>query len=249
MYGVNPVLELLRARPEEIEDLFVASGGVGAQAASEVFSRARDAGIRVQQISRERLAAMADGGTHQGVLARVREFDYADLTDLIESAKSSDRQPLVVVLDGIQDPQNLGAIIRSSYALGAHGVVIGKDRAAQVTGLVSKTSAGAVAHLPVARVVNVSRALEELKEAGFWVAAADVSGAQSPADAALSGPLVLVVGAEGEGVRQGVLKHCDFKLRIPMAGELASLNASVSAGILLYEVMRQRAGRQTGNRA
>jgi len=146
------------------------------------------------------------------------------------------------VLDSITDPQNLGAIIRSAHALGAHGVVVGKDRAAGVTGAVAKVSAGAVEHCKVARVVNLSRALEELKQAGLWIAAADPASKATVWNAKLDGPLALVVGAEGEGVRKGVLDHCDFRLSIPMAGQVASLNASVSAAILLYEVVRQRQG-------
>ncbi|MBU8900056.1 23S rRNA (guanosine(2251)-2'-O)-methyltransferase RlmB [Corallococcus sp. M34] len=242
VYGVNPVLEALRARPDEVDRLYIVEGQVGDRAAGELLSRARDAGIRVERVPRERLSAMADGGVHQGVLAEMRGFRYVELEDVLEAAKQKGQPPLVVVLDGVQDPHNLGAIIRSAYALGAHGVVIAKDRAVQVTGTVAKASAGAVEHCPVARVTNVSRALEELKTAGLWVAAADVGGTDSLWTARLDGPLALVVGAEGSGVREGVLKHCDFRLRIPMAGRVGSLNASVSAAILLYEVARQRSG-------
>lgn len=242
VYGVNPVLEALRARPDEVERLFVLEGQLGSRAAAELLSRARDAGIRVERVGRERLASLADGGVHQGVVAELRGFHYAEVADLLDAAQASGRPPLVVVLDGIQDPHNLGAIIRSAHALGAHGVVIGKDRAVSVTGVVAKASAGAVEHCPIARVVNISRALEELKEAGVWVAAADPDSKEPLWGARLDGPLALVVGAEGAGVREGVLKHCDFRLRIPMAGQVGSLNASVSAAILLYEVARQRGG-------
>ncbi|MFP2964234.1 23S rRNA (guanosine(2251)-2'-O)-methyltransferase RlmB [Myxococcus sp. 1LA] len=240
VYGVNPVLEALRARPDEVERLYLVEGQLGARAAGELLSRAREYGIRVEKVTRERLATLADGGVHQGVVVELRGFKYAELEDVLEAAKALKQPPLVVVLDGIQDPHNLGAIIRSADALGAHGVVIAKDRAVQVTGTVAKASAGAVEHSRIARVVNISRALEELKEAGLWVAAADVDAKEPMWSARLDGPLALVVGAEGAGVREGVLKHCDFRLRIPMAGQVSSLNASVSAGILLYEVARQR---------
>lgn len=240
VYGVNPVLEALRAKPEEVERLFLVEGQLGARAAGELLSRSRDAGIRVEKVTRERMASMAEGGVHQGVVVELRGYTYVELEDVLQAAKAAGQPPLVVVLDGIQDPHNLGAIIRSANALGAHGVVIAKDRAVQVTGTVSKASAGAVEHTLIARVVNVSRALEELKEAGLWVAAADVDATEPMWSARLDGPLVLVVGAEGAGVREGVLKHCDFRLRIPMTGQVGSLNASVSAGILLYEVARQR---------
>ncbi|NVJ16319.1 23S rRNA (guanosine(2251)-2'-O)-methyltransferase RlmB [Myxococcus sp. AM010] len=240
VYGVNPVLAALRARPDEVERLFLVEGQLGARAAGELLSRAREFGIRVEKVTRERLGALSEGGVHQGVVVELRGFKYAELEDLLAAAKAQGQPPLVVVLDGIQDPHNLGAIIRSADALGAHGVVIAKDRAVQVTGTVAKASAGAVEHSRIARVVNISRALEELKEAGLWVAAADVDAKEPMWSARLDGPLALVVGAEGAGVRDGVLKHCDFRLRIPMAGQVGSLNASVSAGILLYEVARQR---------
>ena len=241
VYGLRPVLEALRARPDEIEHLYVAQGEVSSRQAGEIFSRARDAGVRVQKVPRERLHLLAEGGVHQGVVAELREFSYSELGDLLEVAKKRQQPPLVVVLDGIQDPHNLGAIVRSAHALGAHGVVIARDRAAQVTGAVTKAAAGATEHTRIARVTNLSRALEELKEAGLWVAAAEPGSDQALWDARLDGPLALVVGGEGPGVREGVLKHCDLQVRIPMSGQLASLNASVSAAVLLYEVARQRA--------
>jgi 23S rRNA (guanosine2251-2'-O)-methyltransferase len=185
---------------------------------------------------------MVERGVHQGVAARLREFAYASLDDLLARATASGRPPLVVVLDGLQDPHNLGAVIRSADALGVHGVVLPRDRSVGVTATVARASAGAVEHVPVARVTNLSRALEELKAAGLWVAAADPEADQVLWDARLDGPLAVVIGAEGAGVRPGVLKHCDLRLRIPMAGRVASLNASVSAALVLYEVARQRSG-------
>lgn len=246
VYGVNPVLEALRAHAERVERLFTAEGQLAAKAAAEIFSRARDSGIRVERVPRERLAAMADGGVHQGIIAELRGFEYVDVSDLLEAAEESGRPPLLVVLDGIQDPHNFGAIIRSAHALGAHGVIIAKDRAVPVTGVVAKASAGAVEHCPIARVVNLSRTLEELKEAGVWIAAADPESTEPLWRARLDGPLAVVVGAEGAGVREGVLKHCDFRLGIPMLGQVGSLNASVSAAILLYEAARQRGTSRPG---
>ena len=243
VYGVNPVLEALRARPEAIEQLFLAhEGELGRGPSAELLSRARDAGVKVQKVPRERLHALAEGGVHQGVVAELREYEYAELAELLALARERGEPPLVVVLDGVQDPHNLGAIARSANALGAHGIVIPKDRAAAVTGLVAKASAGAVEHTRIARVVNLSRALEELKEAGLWIAAADPEGKDVLWEARLDGPLALVIGGEGPGIRSGVLSHCDFRLRVPMAGEVASVNASVAASLLLYEVARQRAG-------
>lgn len=242
VFGINPVLEQLRARPDGAEQLFVAEGMLPRAQAAEILSRARDAGVKVQKLPRERLHQLAGGGVHQGVVLEVKGFEYMELEDLMDAERedAKGRAPLLVVLDGIQDPQNLGAILRSAHALGAHGVVIPKDRAVGVTGAVLKASAGAAAYTPVARVTNLSRALEALKEAGFWIAAADPEGDQALHQAKLDGALAVVVGAEGPGVRKGVLEHCDFRLRIPMSGEVASLNASVSAALLLYEVQRQR---------
>lgn len=240
IFGVNPVLEVLRARPDTIEKLLLADGAVPPRVAGEITQRAADARLKVEKVDRERLSRLAEGGVHQGVVAEVREFEYVGLDALVARAKGSGHQPLIVLLDGIQDPHNLGAIIRSAHAFGAQGVVITKDRAASVTGVVVKASAGATAHCPVARVTNLSRALEALKEAGFWTVAADPGGAEVAWKARLTGPLAVVVGAEGGGVRKGVLEHCDFRVRIPMVGQVASLNASVSAGVLLYEIARQR---------
>jgi 23S rRNA (guanosine2251-2'-O)-methyltransferase len=233
VFGVNPALEALRARPQQVERLYYAEGSMSPSVAGEILSRATDAKVRTDQVPREKLNALAEGGVHQGVVLEMREFEYAELDALTQEPG------LVVVLDSLQDPQNVGAIIRSANAFGATGVVLAKDRAAAITGAVAKASAGATEHTQIVRVTNLSRALEELKAAGYWTVAADPGG--EPLEAKkLDGPLALVIGAEGPGVRQGVLAHCDFKVRIPMLGEVASLNASVSAGILLYEIVRQR---------
>jgi 23S rRNA (guanosine2251-2'-O)-methyltransferase len=241
VHGIHPVLEALRARPSDVERVYVLDGGVPPRAAAEILSRAREARVKVERVPRQRLAALVEGGAHQGVAARLREFAYAGLEEVLGAAAASGRPPLVVVLDGLQDPQNLGAVIRSADALGAHGVVLPRDRSVGVTAAVARASAGAVEHLPVAQVTNLSRALEVLKTSGLWVAAADPGGDQVLWEARLDGPLAVVIGAEGAGVRPGVLKHCDLRLRIPMAGRVSSLNASVSAALVLYEVVRQRA--------
>jgi 23S rRNA (guanosine2251-2'-O)-methyltransferase len=241
VYGIHPVLEVLRVRAAEVERLLVVEGALASGMAREVLALAQAARVRVQRVVKERLSELSEGGVHQGVAAELRAFAYAELEELLALAQAANQPPLLVVLDGIQDPHNLGAIIRSAHALGAHGVVLGRDRAVGVTASVAKASAGAVEHLRVARVTNISRALEELKTHGVWVAAADPKGDTDVWNAPLDGPLALVVGAEGEGVRPGVLGHSDFRLRIPMAPGSASLNASVAAALLLYEVCRQRA--------
>lgn len=240
VWGINPVLEALRAHPEEIDRLQVADGQLPAGVSAELLSRARDAGLRVERVPREQLQQLSDGGVHQGVVAVLRAFQYAEVEDLLEVAKAAGVPPLLVVLDGVQDPHNLGAIVRSAHALGAHGVVIPKDRAVAVTGVVAKASAGAIEHIAIARVTNLSRTLETLKQEGLWIAAADPEGSQTLWQANLGGPMAIVIGAEGPGVRKGVLEHCDFRLQIPMVGKVASLNASVSAALLLAEIARQR---------
>ncbi len=240
IFGVNPVLEALRGKPETIERIAIAEGALNQRVAGELMTRAREAKVRIEMVERERLDRMTDDGVHQGVVAEVRDFEYIGLTELIKKAKASGRHPLIVLLDGIQDPHNLGAIIRSAHAFGAQGVVIMKDRAVGVTAVAVKASAGATSHCSVARVTNLSRAIDELKEAGFWTVAAEPSGKEVAWQAKLTGPLAVIVGAEGGGVRKGVLGHADYKVRIPTVGQVASLNASVSAGVLLYEITRQR---------
>lgn len=233
------MLEVLRASPDSVERLIIADGALTQRVAGEIMERAKEAKVPVDRSDRERLNRIAEGGVHQGVVAEVKDFEYIGLTELIGKSKKA-KQPLLVLLDGIQDPHNLGAIIRSAYAFGAQGVVIMKDRAVGVTAVAVKSSAGATAHCEVARVTNLSRAIDELKEAGFWTVAAEPEAKQLTWEAKLTGPLAVIVGAEGGGVRKGVLEHADYKVRIPMAGQVASLNASVSAGVLLYEIARQR---------
>ncbi len=239
IYGVHPALETLQARPDQVERVLVAQGPLKGPV-SQVVDEARRCGVEVEYLSREQLSRLAGGGVHQGVVLKVAEFAYAELEDLLEAIAGSERKGLVLVLDGIEDPHNFGALVRSAFALGAHGVVIAKDRAVGVTPVVEKSSAGAVAHLPIARVTNLARALEQLKEAGLWASAADLSGDRAPEAVDLVGPSVLVVGSEGQGIRRNVLEKCDFRVRIPMAGPLGSLNASVAGGILLAEAARQR---------
>jgi len=240
VYGVNPVSEAIRSRAGEIERLYVVEGSATSRPAAELLGRARSLGIEVEQVGRDRVAAMTQGGVHQGLVAQLRGFEYAELEDLLAQAGKTDRPLLLVVLDGVQDPQNLGAVIRSSYALGAHGVVIPKDRSAQVTAAAAKASAGATELCPVAQVVNLSRSIEAIKKAGAWIVAADSTSKDSLWKAKLSGPLAVVIGGEASGIRPGVLKHCDLRLSIPMVGRIGSLNASVATAIILSEIDRCR---------
>jgi 23S rRNA (guanosine2251-2'-O)-methyltransferase len=240
LYGVNPVRELLRAGGEDVAELWLAEGGSRAAAFAELERLGRGAGAKVRAAPRQKLDRLAGTDRHQGVVAVVADFRYAEVADLLAAAVASGRPPLLVVLDGVEDPHNLGAIIRSAHALGAHGVVIPKDRAVGVTPAAAKASAGAVERCPVARVTNVAKTVEDLKKAGVWSVALAADGDRSLAELDLRGPTALVLGSEGEGLRPLVRKTCDLSASIPMTGEIDSLSVSASAAIALYEATRQR---------
>jgi 23S rRNA (guanosine2251-2'-O)-methyltransferase len=235
IYGINPVLEALRAG--RVKELRVRDGGGGRL--RDVLSVAGEQGIRVRRVGTDALDRDAQRGVHQGVVALVEDAAEYSIEDLIRKA---DGPPLLVVLDGIEDPHNLGAILRTADAAGAHGVVIQSRRAAALGGAASKASAGAISHIRIAEVVNIARALEELKEAGVWTVGLAGEGA-TPYDAIdFTVPTAVVLGAEGTGLRRLVRERCDFLASIPMLGHVASLNVSVAAGVTLYEAVRQRRG-------
>jgi 23S rRNA (guanosine2251-2'-O)-methyltransferase len=201
---------------------------------------ARARGIPVQEVTRERIDQLAAGLNHQGILAWGAARDYVELDELVSVARASSEEPLIVLLDGLEDPHNLGSILRSADAAGVHGVVIPKHRAVGLTSAVARTTAGAVEHLPVARVTNLVRAIEELKSAGLWVVGADQDAQEVYYSARLTGPLAMVIGGEGKGLSRLVRESCDFLVRLPMQGKVNSLNAGVAAALLMYEVRRQR---------
>ena len=235
--GRNPVAELIKTCRRV--NVLLAAKGVD-RTGERIINEARDRGVKVEWVDRKILDRMSQTGSHQGIIALVERFCYAGGPETIaEAARSKGEDPLVVVLDKICDPHNLGAIIRTAYCCGAHGIVIPKRNAAGVTPAVIKSSAGAVEHLPVVQVTNTVRVIEQLKEMGLWIAGADMGG-EVMYKADLGGPLALVVGSEGGGIRRLVREKCDFLVSVPMKGDLSSLNASVAAGVLLYEVLRQR---------
>jgi 23S rRNA (guanosine2251-2'-O)-methyltransferase len=240
--GVNPVRELLRAAASEVSELWLAEGGARAAAFADLERLARSAGAKIRGAPRQKLDRLAGTDRHQGVVAVVAEFRYAALGDLLARAGASGRPPLLVVLDGVEDPHNLGAIVRSVHALGGHGVVIPKDRAAGVTPAVAKASAGAIERSAIARVTNLAQALGALKEAGVWSVALTADGDRPLSALDLRGPTALVLGSEGEGLRPLVRRTCDLSARIPMKGDLDSLSVSASAAVALYEAARQRDG-------
>ena len=248
VHGVGPVRELIAARAGKVEVVYVEPGRAQKRGdpVAELAAAARAAGVSVEERPRAELDRLADAGArHQGVIAITGAFAYAGLDDLVAAAARRGEPALVVALDGVTDPHNVGAIVRSAYVQGAHGVIIPEHRAAAVTPVVTKASAGATELLPIAVVTNLARALAELKEAGLWAAAVAAAPDAQPIDRLDgTGPLVLVLGAEGHGVRPLVARSCDFHVVIPMAAAgVGSLNVSVAAGIALYEVARQRRAR------
>ena len=237
VYGIGPVGELLSSRAKTVHVVYVSD------AKSDVAREAKNRGVDIAVRTKPELAELAGGGArHQGAVAIAGELAYVDVEDIVDRAEEKGETPLVVALDGVQDPHNLGAIIRSAYVLGAHGVVVPRDRAAGVTGVVTKASAGATEHVPIAQATNLVRALETLKQRGVWIAGvASSPEAQTSWDLDATGPLCLVLGSEGAGIRRLVAKTCDFHVQIPMAAAgVGSLNVSVAAGAMLYEVLRQR---------
>jgi 23S rRNA (guanosine2251-2'-O)-methyltransferase len=230
IYGRHPVVALLECRPKAVRRLFLVDDDAA------LTGLATAAGIAVERTTRDKLESLTKSPQHQGVAAEAAEFPYAEL----EAVVPPDRPALVLALDSVQDPHNLGALARSAECFGATGLVVPQDRAAQVTATALKASAGALERLPVARVVNLVRALEQLKKQGLWVTGLAGEGRDALPRVDLSGPSVLVVGAEGEGLRPLVRKACDRLAHLPMTGKTGSLNASVAGGIALAEAFRQR---------
>ena len=235
--GRNAVMELLKGS-RSVNRLMVANGATEGSV-REIIAVAKQRGINVQFYDRSKLDAMAPGIRHQGVLAQVPPVQYAELEDILAVAEQRQEPPFIVLLDELEDPHNLGAILRTADAAGVHGVLIPKHRSCPLSATVAKTSAGAVEHVPVARVGNLVQTIKKLKAQGLWVAAADMDG-KDYYDTDLTGPLLLIIGSEGQGVGRLVKEQCDFVVRIPMVGKINSLNASVAGSILMYEAMKQR---------
>ncbi|CAA9447620.1 MAG: 23S rRNA (guanosine(2251)-2'-O)-methyltransferase [uncultured Rubrobacteraceae bacterium] len=233
VYGLRPVVEALRSKRREVREVLDSVGD------KEVAAEAAARGIPVKRTSRDRIEELATGAVHQGVVARVGPYPYSGLQEILALPN-----PLVVVLDGVTDPRNLGAVLRAADGAGASGVVIPKDRAAGVTPVVVKASAGASEHMLTARETNLRRALEKMKEAGAWIYAAEGgaagAGATAYTDLDLSGPVAFVLGSEGQGIRRLVREGCDGAVSIPMSGAVSSLNVSVASAVLLFEARRQR---------
>ena len=238
--GRNAVIEALRTEAS-IDKIFIQKGEVD-KTLGHIASKARAAGIVVVEADRRKLDGMSRTHSHQGVIAVAAAREYASVDDILEAARAKGEPPLIVVCDELSDPHNLGAVIRTADAAGAHGVIIPKRRSAGLTAVVAKTSAGAVAHVPVARVPNITALLKQLKDEGVWVFGTAAQGNTSLYKADLKGPAAIVIGSEGDGMSRLVAENCDFTVSIPMFGKINSLNASAAAAVLLYEAVRQRTG-------
>jgi len=240
--GRNAVLEAFRAG-KTIDKLFILDGCDDGPVKS-ITREAKKYDTIINYVDKERLDNMSETGKHQGVIAYAAAYEYAEVEDILNIAKEKGEDPFIFILDGIEDPHNLGAIIRSANLAGAHGVIIPKRRAAGLTSTVVKASAGAINYTPVAKVTNITRTIEELKEKGIWFMCADMAG-EVMYKQNLTGPIGLVIGSEGEGVSRLVKEKCDFISSIPMKGDIDSLNASVAAGVMAFEIVRQRLNKQT----
>ena len=237
--GRNAVLEAFRAG-KPVDKLFVLDGCQDGPVRT-IVREAKKHDTLVQFVDKERLTQLSQTGRHQGVIAYTAAYEYAQVEDMLALAKERGEDPFLILLDDIEDPHNLGAIIRTANLAGAHGVIIPKRRAVGLTATVAKTSAGAINYTPVAKVTNLTKTMKELKEKGLWFVCADMGG-ESMYKLNLTGPIGLVIGNEGEGVSRLVKETCDFVASIPMKGDIDSLNASVATGVLAYEIVRQRLG-------
>lgn len=235
--GKNPVIEALKSE-RDINKIFIAEGSQGGQM-QQVIGLAKSAGVLVQFVPKKKIDQMAEGN-HQGVIAQVAAYQYAEIDDLFAAAEKKNEAPFFVLLDEIEDPHNLGSIMRTADAVGAHGIIIPKRRAVGLTATVAKASTGAIEYIPVVRVTNMARTIDELKERGVWIAGTDAKGKQDYRQFDGTMPIGLVIGSEGKGMGRLIRDKCDFLIRLPMAGHVTSLNASVASALLMYEVYRKR---------
>jgi len=235
--GRNPIIEALKNN-RSIEKIMVNKASKEGSI-KKILAMAKENKVIIQEVDRHKLDEMSESHAHQGVIAITSDYRYYDLDEILEIPKERGEDPFFIILDGITDPHNLGSIIRTADAVGAHAVIIPKRRSVQITPIVAKASAGAVEYLPVCKVTNIVNTIKTLKENGLWIAAVDMDG-QTFYQQNLGGPLGLIVGSEGEGISRLVKQNCDFTVSMPMSGNVTSLNASVAGGILLYEVYRQR---------
>ena len=236
--GRNAVIELLESG-RDINKIFVSNGEKNGSI-NKILAMARERRVVVTEVNRKKLEEMATSDNHQGVIAIVPPYEYCDIDDILECARKKNEDPFILILDGIEDPHNLGAIIRTAETAGVHGIIIPKRRAAGVNSTVAKVAAGAVEHMKISRVNNINEAIRYLKENDVWVCGTDIDTNTYYYNQDLTGSIAIVIGSEGFGMAKLVKDNCDFLVKIPMKGKITSLNASVSAGIVVYEAVRQR---------
>ena len=236
--GRNSVLELLESG-KDINKIFITKGEKHGSI-NKIIAIAKEKRVIIVEKDKKQMDEMAQNQNYQGVIAIVPPFEYCAIEDIIENAKSKNEEPFVLILDGIEDPHNLGSIIRTAETAGVHGIIIPKRRAASVNSTVNKASAGAVEHMKIARVTNITDTIDQLKQAGLWICGTDINAEKYYYNQDLTGPLGIVIGNEGKGISEKVKKNCDFSVKIPMKGKIQSLNAAVSTGIIVYEAVKQR---------
>ena len=236
--GRNSVIELLES-DRDINKLYIAKGEKHGSI-NKIISMAKQKRIVIAEVEKQKLNTMSQTGNHQGVIAIVPPFDYVEVEDILEYAKEKNEDPFILILDGIEDPHNLGSIIRTAETAGVHGIIIPKRRAVGVNATVSKSSAGAVEHMKITRVNNINETIRFLKEEGIWIVGTDGDAKTVYYDQDLKGSIAIVIGSVGFGMSKLVKENCDFLVKIPMSGKITSLNASVSAGIVIYEAVKQR---------
>lgn len=236
--GRNAVIEALKS-DRTIECVYVSKGDLEGSI-KVALGLAKDKGVVIKEADRRKLDTMCDGLNHQGIVARVTPFKYCEVNDILEDAKRKEQQPFIVILDEIEDPHNLGSIIRTAELCGVHGIIIPKRRNVGVTSTVYKCSAGAIEHMKIAKVTNINATIDMLKEQGIWIYGADIDGKDYSYNTDFSGPCSLIIGSEGKGISNLTLKKCDLLVKIPMIGKINSLNASVAGGIMMYEVLKGR---------
>ena len=236
--GRNPVIEALKGR-RKIDKIFL-KNDIKGENISQIISQANQQDIPVQRVKKRELKDRAKSHSHQGVIALAQPIELFSVEDILDVAQKKEEPPFIVILDHIQDPHNFGAIIRTAYAAGAHGVIFPKDRAADISPVVVKASAGAIEHMMMVKVANINYTIEKLKQKRVWIAGAEIKEADVYYQRNLQGPIGIVIGNEGTGLKRLVKENCDFLIKIPMKGKLGSLNASVASGILFYEIFRQR---------
>jgi len=240
--GVNSIMEALRGK-RKIHKIYIQEGR-GGKKIEELVQQAQKKGIYCQYVDKQRLDGMYTSANHQGIVAQVDSYEYSTVDEILEQAALRGQDPFVLILDGIEDPQNLGSIIRTAECAGVHGIIIPQHSSAEVTAAVARASAGAIEHMLIARETNLVNSIKYLKTQGLWVVGASMEGRTEFFDADIPSPTAIVIGGEGTGIRRLVSQNCDLLVKIPMLGRISSLNASVAAGLIIYEVLRQSRGRE-----